>query len=166
MFQVEYRWGFNGEPGGGGLIRDSYGNWVNGFSRSLGFETSVLAEFWALRDGLILATQLGIWNLEVELDAKVVVDLINSNSQTNAVYTTLLVDCRLLVNRIPLARVSHVFREENCCADALANNGNTMEGYFCVFNFAPPFVKEFLCSYVNGVNHCRLSAANLASLAS
>lgn len=42
----------------------------------------MLAECWALRDGLFLAIQLGIQNLEVELDAKVVVDLINSNSQS------------------------------------------------------------------------------------
>ena len=42
----------------------------------------MLAERWALRDGLFLAIQLGIQNLEVELDAKVIVDLINSNSQS------------------------------------------------------------------------------------
>ena len=69
-----------GKAGGGGLIRDSVGFWVKGFSRSLGTGTSMLAECWALRDGLFLAIQLGIQNLEVELDAKVVVDLINSNS--------------------------------------------------------------------------------------
>ena len=40
----------------GGLIRDSMGNWIKGFSRSVGFATSIIAEFWALRDGLLLAT--------------------------------------------------------------------------------------------------------------
>ena len=49
-----------GRAGGGGLIRDSSGNWVKGFSRSIGRATSMVAEFWALRDGLILASQLGI----------------------------------------------------------------------------------------------------------
>ena len=126
----------------------------------------MLAECWALRDGLFLAIQLGIQNLEVELDAKVVVDLINSNSQTNAAYTTLLVDCRLLLSRIPHARVSHVFREANRSADALARNGSIMEEEFCTFDSAPNFVKELLCSDVNGVNFCRLSAVNLAILAS
>ena len=90
----------------------------------------------------------------------------NSNSQSNAAYTSLLVDCRLLLNRIPLARVNHVFREANHCADALTKNGCTLEEAFCVFDSAPPFVKELLCSDVNGVNYCRLSATNLAILAS
>ena len=151
---------------GGGLIRDNSRNWVKGFSRSIGLRTSILVELWALRDGLILATQLGIQNLEVELDAKVVMDLINSNSQSNAAYTSLLVDCRLLLNRIPLARVNHVFWEANHCVDALAKNGCTLEEAFCVFDSAPPFVKELLCLDVNWVNYYRLLAANLAILAS
>ena len=47
-----------GNPGkarSGGLIRDCSGKWLKGFARSIGFATSVLAEFWALRDGLKLA---------------------------------------------------------------------------------------------------------------
>ncbi|KAK9991108.1 hypothetical protein SO802_026093 [Lithocarpus litseifolius] len=155
-----------GKAGGGGLIRDSSGNWVKGFSRSIGIGTSILAEFWALRDGLSLAVHLGIQNLEVELDARVVVDLISSNSHSNAAYTSLLVDCRLLLNRIPLARVNHVFREANHCADALAKNGCMLEEDFCIFDSAPPVVKDLLCKDVNGTNFCRLSAVNLASLAS
>ena len=56
------------------MIRDSHGDWVKGYSRSIGHTTSVLAEWWALRDGLILATQLGVDQLDVELDAKVIVE--------------------------------------------------------------------------------------------
>ena len=49
-----------GKAGGGGIIRDSQGNWVKGYSRAIGFTTSIIAELWALRDGLNLAIQLGI----------------------------------------------------------------------------------------------------------
>ena len=45
--------------GGGGLIRDHNGKWVKGFMRNIGKTTSVAAEFWALRDRLMLAAQLG-----------------------------------------------------------------------------------------------------------
>ena len=93
----------------------------------------MLTECWALRHGLSLAIQLGIQNLEVKLDTRVVVDLINSTSQTNAAFTTLLLDCRLLLSKIPHARVSHVFREANYIANALARNCSTMEEDFCVF---------------------------------
>ena len=44
-----------GKVGGGGIIRDSDGKWMKGFARSIGFTTSITAEFWALRDGLLLA---------------------------------------------------------------------------------------------------------------
>ena len=49
-----------GKAGGGGIIRDSQGNWVKGYSRAIGFTISIIAELWALRDGLNLAIQLGI----------------------------------------------------------------------------------------------------------
>lgn len=57
-----------GLAGGGGLIRNSQGNWIKGFSRSIGFTTSVMAELWVLRDGLQLAIQLGLNSLVVELE--------------------------------------------------------------------------------------------------
>ena len=58
-----------GLAGRGGLIRDHDGKWVKSYMRNIGQATSVAAEFWALRDGLMLATQLGINHLHVELDA-------------------------------------------------------------------------------------------------
>jgi len=86
---------------GGGVIRGSAGNWIKGFARYIGSTTSIIAEFWALRDGLKLVIQLGVQNLEVELDVKVIVDLINSRNSSNAAYSSLLFDCRLLLDRIP-----------------------------------------------------------------
>lgn len=71
-----------GKAGGGGLIRDCCGKWLKGYVRSIGFATNVSIEFWALRDGLKLALSEGMQNLIVELDARVVVDLVNSNVDT------------------------------------------------------------------------------------
>ena len=34
--------------GGGGIIRDSKGDWVSGYARAIGFTTSVAAELSAL----------------------------------------------------------------------------------------------------------------------
>ena len=44
-----------GRAGGGGVIRDSARNWIKGFARYIGYTTCIIAEFWALRDGLQLA---------------------------------------------------------------------------------------------------------------
>nr|POE59530.1 putative ribonuclease h protein [Quercus suber] len=84
--------GNSGKVGNRGVIRDCHGVWVKGYSRSIGYTTSVLAEWWALWDGLILAIQLGINQVEVELDAKVIVVLLNGAKYPNWSYSPLLND--------------------------------------------------------------------------
>ena len=87
-----------GRVGGGGVLRDSAGEWVKGFVRNIGSTTSIIAEFWALRGGLQMAILLAVQNLEVELNTKVVLDLICSKNSPNAAYSSLLFDCRLLLD--------------------------------------------------------------------
>nr|POE59942.1 rhodanese-like domain-containing protein 14, chloroplastic [Quercus suber] len=72
--------GNSGKAGGGGVIKDCHKVWVKGHSRSIGYTTSVLAEWWTLWDSLILGIQLGVNQLEVELDVKVIVELLNVRS--------------------------------------------------------------------------------------
>ena len=82
-----------GNPGlarGGGLIRDHLGDWVGGFSRFIGFTTSVQVELRALKDGLLLAIDLWILNLEIEIDSLVAVELINSTTNPNAFFSTIV----------------------------------------------------------------------------
>ena len=45
------------------------------------------------------ANQLKIQNIEVELDAKVIVDLVNSTTIANRAYSSLLNDCMSLLGR-------------------------------------------------------------------
>ena len=49
-----------GVAGGGGLIRDEQGNWVAGYTRRVGRSNSFIAKAWALRDGLMLCSQLNL----------------------------------------------------------------------------------------------------------
>ena len=62
-----------------------------------------MAELWVLRDGLYLAIQLGINFLEVELDAKVIVEMINSTDCSNIKHSPLLHDCRPFLSRLTQA---------------------------------------------------------------
>ena len=75
--------------------------------------SSFVAECWALRDGLILAIQLGIKYLAVELDALTVVKLISDSSTANSSYSPILNDCRFLLSQFHRFKVSHTFREAN-----------------------------------------------------
>ena len=114
--------------------------WVKGFLRLIGFTTSIISELWALKDGLSLAIQLGFYQLEVELNAMVIVDLINSDKNPNRDYSPLLYDCRSLLARLPQVRVSHVFVEANKCADLLVKRGCSMREDFVIFYF-PSFYR-------------------------
>ena len=120
--------------GGGGVIRDCHGDWVKGYSRAIGYATSVLAEWWALRDGLILAIQLGITHLDVELDAKVIVEMLNGIENPNRIYSPLLNDCRSLIARLVQVQVGHVFREAN---QFLAKRGCSMTEILLFLIFPP-----------------------------
>ena len=139
--------------------------WIKGYSRSIGYTTSVVAEWWALRDGLTLAIQLGCQHLEVELDAKVIVELLKSNSTPNRNYSPLLHDCRMLLDQLQQVRVVHVFREANMCADFLARWGCCMQDDFVIFD-QPPTVEFLPILYADmyGVSCCRLTSPSLVSV--
>ena len=156
-----------GKAGGGGIIRDCHGDWVKGYSRSIGYSTSVLAEWWALRDGLILAIQLGINQLEVELDAKVIVELLNGAKCPNQSYSPLLNDCRSLIARLVQFWVEHVYREANQCVDFLAKRDCCMRKNFAVSDVSPSANLNILIDFdKNELYYYRRVANTLASLVS
>ena len=47
-----------GQAGCGGLIRNEHGEWLCGFSRSIGCADNFMVELWGLRDGLTLCIDL------------------------------------------------------------------------------------------------------------
>ena len=65
-----------GLAGGGGLLRNTNREWMKGFARAIGVTTSITAELWALPVGIRLCIALKIPAVIIELDAKVVVDLL------------------------------------------------------------------------------------------
>ena len=126
-----------GQAAGGGLIRDGLGNWVGGFIRKMGSVNSFTAEVWALRNGLILCHQMKLPAIYVELDAKSLVDALSNPSYNNLVISPIFDDCKLLISKIPLVRIKHIFREANICANCLANSGHSQALDFVILS-APP----------------------------
>ena len=66
----------NGHACASGLICDSIGNWVQGFSKSIGTTSVLMAELWALREGICMAKHLSIHSLIVNVDSS---DVVNSH---------------------------------------------------------------------------------------
>ena len=134
-----------GRAGGGGVIRDHEGKWLKGYARSLGSTNNCMAELWALRDGLLLAKEMGLHNLIIELDALSVVLLLNNNT-TNSTLEPLLNDCRNLVREFPNMQIKHIYGEANQCADVMAKLGASSVTSFVVFLHPPPVVKRILAN--------------------
>ncbi|KAK9988172.1 hypothetical protein SO802_028411 [Lithocarpus litseifolius] len=113
--------------------------------------TSFLAELWALRDGLNLCLSYNFDVVEVELDAKAIVDAISNPKYTNVFVSPLMEDCRLLVSRIPHIRIRHCYREANRCADGLARLGGLQATDFVMFMCPPMDLVKLLESDFNGL---------------
>ena len=83
------------------MIRDESGNWVVGFSRRIGVTLSFEAELWALRDGLTIYVNKNFQAVEVKLDAKAIINVLQNPTQTNPIISPLLDDCKQLAIQIP-----------------------------------------------------------------
>ena len=82
-----------------------------------------MAELWAIRGRLMLCIERNLAMVEVELDAKAVVDMLANSQHSNNAISPLIEDCMYLVSQIPQVRIKHCYREANKCADKLARKG-------------------------------------------
>ena len=102
----------------------------------------------------------------IELDAKVVVELVQSYSPSNAFYSSLLADCRSFLGKFQHYRVQHAFRKANRVADAMAKLGGVMQDHFIFWdNPLSDVILAFVYSDTIGETVCRLVTSNLAILA-
>lgn len=115
------------------MIRDGNGNWVVGFSRKIGITSSFRTEMWALRDGLLICVNHSYSAVEVEVDAKAVIDVLANSGQSNNFILSILNDCRHLASQISRIRFSHYYREANKYADFMAREGTHQDEDLCLF---------------------------------
>lgn len=94
-----------GLTGGGGLIRNNKGEWIRGYARAIRSTTSVVAELWALRDGICLCIALKLQAVVFELDAKLVIDLLSKEENSVNGNEIIVADCKEGLQRIPLFRI-------------------------------------------------------------
>nr|POE45886.1 hypothetical protein CFP56_40924 [Quercus suber] len=93
--------GHPGPAGCGGLICDYHGNWLTAFARAVGITSSLVAELWAIRDGLTRCCALSLEVVLVEVDASVVIPLVSQANHANGEFSSLIDDCRNLWASIP-----------------------------------------------------------------
>ena len=91
------------------MIRNDTGNWVVGFSRRIDVTSSFEAELWALRDGLTIFVDRNFQAIEVDMDAKAIIDILQKTNQTNPFISPLLDDCRQLASQVQRIHFSHCY---------------------------------------------------------
>ena len=118
---------------------------LDSWHRDIGHTLNSLhAELWAIRDGLSLCIQLQLPDVEIELDAKSVVDLLNSSSVSIADHAPLVDDCKNLMNQIPRWKLKHCFKEANTFADRLPRMALHLQQPFVLLDTPPMEVSSLL----------------------
>ena len=105
--------GHHGLAGCGGLVRSADGQWVVGFSKRIGVTSSFAAEWWGLREDLQLCCNLNISCLEVEMDAKAIVDVVRNPDYVNNIISPILDDCKQLLSIFNQVCFNHCFHKAN-----------------------------------------------------
>ncbi|XP_075645075.1 uncharacterized protein LOC142616073 [Castanea sativa] len=130
----------------GRLIRNEHGDWLGGCSRRIGVTNGFVAELWALRDSLILYHNLHLNVVNIQLDAKALIDVISNHSYTNQVVMPIIDDCMKLISQLAQVLIGHCFREANSCADYLARKGTLQDSSFIVYHDPPVDLLELIHS--------------------
>nr|YP_010502929.1 Ribonuclease H [Psychotria viridis]UXD78706.1 Ribonuclease H [Psychotria viridis] len=130
-----------GMAGGGIVVRDSFGRVLHACSVSFGHATSFQAELKALIHGLELCQQLGLTHGTLEMDSKMVVDMINGCVSCPWRFYHELHGARVLLRSLSL-HLTHILRESNAVADYLAKLASLQQASITfAASDLPPFVK-------------------------
>ncbi|KAH9666643.1 putative ribonuclease H protein [Citrus sinensis] len=140
-----------GEAGAGGVIRDSFGNWISGFSMNIGESSVIMAELWGLYQGLSIAWNVGIRHLLVEVDSLCVTQMIFQQVVVPNVFYALVVAIRDFLSRNWQMSISHIYREANSAAYFMANMAHLVPHGLHLFSNPPVGIYSIISQDMFGV---------------
>ncbi|XP_058775278.1 uncharacterized protein LOC131649534 [Vicia villosa] len=131
----------NGLSGSGGIIRDSHGTWIGGFSNCIGSCSPLMAELWSVYLGIKLVLDLGYLKVEVESDAIRAVDCIKMQERNkNKLVESLVSNIVRSLSLFEEVEIKYVYREANNCANLLAREGKKLRGDTIYYSHPPPWL--------------------------
>ena len=117
--------GARGNPGPAGIgavLKDESGEVIGELAKSIGHGTNNVAEYTALIEGLSMAIEKQVKDIDVFLDSELVVHQMKGEWKIkHANLRSLAIKAQGLMRRFDSISISHVRREQNAEADALAN---------------------------------------------
>ena len=145
-----------GIAGCGGILRDEHGHLIKGFTRKIGITNSFVTELQGLRDGLLICSSCSFDCVEIELDAKAIIDVLANPNYVNNIVSPILDDCRQLISSLIQVRSRHCYRKANNCADKLAKMGSSHNLDFAIFDNPPMDLLSVYEDDLNGMYFNRL----------
>ncbi|XP_070014523.1 uncharacterized protein [Nicotiana sylvestris] len=128
------------EAGLGGVFRNKNGDWIFGYCRSTYASSVMHCELMALHEGLKIARQLDLPNIEIETGSTDAISLLNEN---NPNFYNLIFECRLLMHQLKHPILRHNFKEGNVIAHLLAKEAvKNFKVSKCVHHARPPCFAE------------------------
>lgn len=112
-----------GVAGCGGVIRDSFGNFLGATASPLGSQTNHLAEAAGAYHIINLAQSLNFKNLWLEGDSKNIIDCLRGKSPPSWTIKSWIDDAILTLAKFDKVKISHAYREANAVADFFSNEG-------------------------------------------
>ncbi|BFG28792.1 hypothetical protein CerSpe_150660 [Prunus speciosa] len=147
------RKGEDGRIAAGGVLRDSFEQWMRGFAVNLGVGEVLEVELWGIYLGLKIAWDIGCSAVVLESDSAIAVHLLNKNVEDLHPLAAMLWGCQDYINKNWVCSIHHVYRECNMVADRLAELGSCLELGLSTFHDPPDSIRSLLSEDLLGV--CR-----------
>ncbi|XP_073133701.1 uncharacterized protein [Henckelia pumila] len=125
-----------GESSVGGLVRDSSGRTLGFFSEFIGPGSNVRAELWAVWRGVLFCSDHSLFPLWIETDSQIAIQILRSR-RCRWDLDHIVSRTRILVRHRPVY-FSHIYREGNSVADALARHAHDHQQFLAEFGAPLP----------------------------
>ncbi|KAI0511688.1 hypothetical protein KFK09_012320 [Dendrobium nobile] len=131
--------------GCGGIIRDHNGKIVVAFAGPSSGTYAITAEIDSLNFGVKLCQSLGFTNIWIEVDALLLIHYISGNSSYNPTNFYKIREIKLALSGMNYS-ISHILREGNAVADALAKLGCNLD---CFYHFNDASIPRNIKGLIN-----------------
>ncbi|KAF7822209.1 ribonuclease H [Senna tora] len=128
--------------GCGGIIRDSKGDWIKGFTRRIGMSNPVFAELWSIAEGLQLAWESGFRRVILENDYQEAIKCLQINPHVNPWSHPAVNIVKSLLSKDWELKIKHIPRSANKCADLLAKSSLSCNSKSVILDCIPDFVRD------------------------
>lgn len=123
----------------GGVVRNDKAEWIIGFTKFIGTGSLLLAKAWALQTGLQIAFDIGIENLEIEIDCQDLFSLMSDDISNLHPLSNIVLNYRFLISKFDNAKLLKIKRNQNLYSDKLAKHATTHGRSAKTFSVSSPF---------------------------